>query len=84
MNVALVQHAKDDVDRDDRGNYQPARSFDSDIEMRGRSLEFCVDAGRIPICDLPQSMAFTASPKDVRRQIERNRYRRELSLMVYR
>ena len=83
VDEALVEHAQHDVDRHDRRQDQPAFVRERSLEGERRALEARAEGGRQP--DLLRR-AFNGlnrfAERSARRQVERERRRRELRLVV--
>ena len=84
VDVALVQHAEHDVDGDQRGQDQQRLVGQRGPEGLRRALEAGLDAGRqADARSAPPRSPCTASPeRSAGRQVEGERDRRELSLVV--
>ena len=83
MNIAFVQHAQNNVDRDDGCKNQEGFTRERVLKCRGRSLKRGMDARRqlnilLYLLDGLGGIA-QGSP---RRQVEGKCYHRKLSLMV--
>ena len=83
VNIAFVQHAKDDVDRDDCCKDEQRLAGERRLERSRRALECAHEGGRhlkaiLGCADRLRRL----SERHARRQIERQRYRRKLALMV--
>ena len=85
MNIALVQHAQNDVDRDQRRDNEPGRTFKRILERLRRALEGAGDrlgdvdhhcGGVNSVDGLPERHA--------RRKVEGDRHCGELCLVVHR
>ena len=83
MNVALVEHSQDDIDRDQRRQNQPRLACQRRLERLGRALK-----GRPNIRGNSQlqhgslDIFYSVTQRHVLAQVERYRHRRKLPLMV--
>ena len=84
MNVAFVQHAQDDVDRDECGKNQqrliPKRVFESACAVPWNFRTMLARHFQFAACAFDFAHGF--AERDARRQIERDRGCRKLSLPV--
>src|SRR6266404_2274729 len=83
MDVALVQHAEDDVDDDERGRDQIRLAGQRRLEGLGVALEASTERGRHVEPGLRLfDRLYGLTQGDVRRQVEAQGYRGELPLMI--
>ena len=85
MDVALVQHAQHDVDHEDRGGDQQRRGGERLLECLSRSLERALQRrGHLEVVAHPLDGIDGLSERRAGRQVERQRHRWKLTLMVHR
>ena len=83
VDVALVEDAEDDVDGDEGGEDQERLVGERRLERLRRALEAAADAGRqAGLARRRLDGADGVAERDPRRQVERQRHRRELRLVV--
>src|SRR5215470_193830 len=84
MNVALIKHAQNDINRNKRRENQNWLVAQRGLESSGRSLEACIDAERHshPLLN-PINHLDRVSQRTSRRQVKRNSGNRELPEVIH-
>src|SRR5262249_47102686 len=82
MDETLVQHAEHDVHRDNRRNDEYGLAFERRGKFRGAADQACLNsAGQADISLRAIERLYFLSERNASRQVERERYRRELALV---